>query len=146
MSKITDDDLQAMLAAQRAEVKRCLVALADLDEEGRKFAKERLREFDEWLNTFDIELAQDEPPALAVDACLVVLANLAERDRSAVRHQLEDLFDVEDGEKDPSEIDGWDKLPGERTFLERLSDKRLVEIVNRLPVEKLPDDDGPSAA
>jgi hypothetical protein len=43
----------------------------------------------------------------AVEACLVALAELDAADRHVVKDRLRDLFDVEDGELDPSEISAW---------------------------------------
>jgi hypothetical protein len=102
---LTNDELQAVLAAQKAKARECIAALADLDEEGRKFARGRLRALFEWLQSYDYELVGLEPEleaaGKAVDACLVTLANLEEPDRSCVWH-LDVLFDLEEG-IDPAE-------------------------------------------
>jgi hypothetical protein len=43
----------------------------------------------------------------AVEACLAALADLDDADRHVVKDRLRDLFDVEDGELDPSEVSEW---------------------------------------
>jgi hypothetical protein len=56
----------------------------------------------------------------AVDKCLAALAGLDDHDRMIVKDRLRDLFDVEDGELDQSEISDWDEPIEEPTFAARL--------------------------
>jgi hypothetical protein len=43
----------------------------------------------------------------AVDACMTALAELDDRDRAVVKDRLRDLWDVEEGTLDPSEVSEW---------------------------------------
>jgi hypothetical protein len=88
---------KAALTGREEIVGLCFLALKDLDEEERALAKEWLRGLIDWFRSYDIELGANQPSALAVDACLVILANLGEADRAAVWVQLEKGFDFEDG-------------------------------------------------
>ena len=43
----------------------------------------------------------------AVDSCLLMLAGLDANDRYIVKDRLRDIFDLEDGELDPSALSAW---------------------------------------
>ena len=44
---------------------------------------------------------------VAVEKCLSALADLSDNDRYIVKDRLRDLFDIEDGELEPSTISEW---------------------------------------
>jgi hypothetical protein len=66
--------------------------------------KEMMRRRDLWTDEMREIHARRKA---AVDDCLLALADLDDTDRQIVKDRLRDLFDLEDGALDPSDISAW---------------------------------------